>query len=270
MFPYLGLKASTNQRQIDERLQYHPQVFEFFTIEADVTSDGLDHLKNMIDYVQNSGVAHVVIHHPMKFEGVHNEVSVDPNTNPKQYQFMMTSSKNLIQIAKQFGIQLLIHGGYNQPVSKIIQQFGSIQAGRKIVFERLDYFKSFGESNVMFENSISPLFDFGDSTVEQAVVEHQYRLCYDTSHGFIVLHGNNQKLQESMRRLQGQVVHYHFVDSMGQFHDSLQLGKGAIDWRPLKQVVNRRATNIFEINLKDQFNSLEMQASYDYLKNLWK
>ncbi len=187
MFPYLGLKASTNQRQIDERLQYHPQVFEFFTIEADVTSDGLDHLKNMIDYVQNSGVAHVVIHHPMKFEGVHNEVSVDPNTNPKQYQFMMTSSKNLIQIAKQFGIQLLIHGGYNQPVSKIIQQFGSIQAGRKIVFERLDYFKSFGESNVMFENSISPLFDFGDSTVEQAVVEHQYRLCYDTSHGFIVL-----------------------------------------------------------------------------------
>ncbi|MEE8824607.1 xylose isomerase-like TIM barrel [Lentilactobacillus sunkii] len=270
MFPYLGLKASTNQRQIDERLQYHPQVFEFFTTSDDVTPQGLDHLQQMIEYVQKSGVEHIVMHHPMKFNGQHNEVSVNPDTDRKQYQFMMNSSKALIEVAQQSGTQLLIHGGYNQPVSEILGKFGSISAGRKIVLERLDYFKSLGSSNVMFENSISPLFDFGDPQVESEVLKHHYRLCYDTSHGFIVLHGDNQKLQESMSRLRGQIVHYHFVDSMGQFHDSLTLGKGAIDWQPLKPLVNRNATNIFEINLQDQFDCREMLESYKYLKKVWK
>lgn len=269
MFPYLGLKASTNQRQIDERLQFHPQVFEFFTTSGDVSSQGLDHLNQMIDHVQKAGVEHIVIHHPMKFNGQHNEVSVNPDSNPAHYHFMMSSSKALINVAKQSGTQLLIHGGYNQPVSEILHKFGSISAGRKVVLQRLDYFKSLGGLNVMFENSISPLFDFGDPNIESEVLKHQYRLCYDTSHGFIVLHGDNQKLQDSMRHLRNQVVHYHFVDSMGQFHDSLTLGKGAIDWQPLKPLVNHNATNIFEINLNDQFNCQEMLESYEYLKKAW-
>ena len=270
MFPYLGLKASTNQAQIDERLKYHPEVFEFFTTDQDVTPSGLNHLKAMIEHVKAAGVDRIVMHHPMKFNGQHNEVAVDRLSNPDAYHFLMQSSENLIQLAIQTNTQVLIHGAYNSPVSDILSNYPSIDSARKVVFNRLDHFKSLGGDHVMFENSISPLFDYGDPVIENLIIEHQYRLCYDTSHGFIVLHGNNSKLKASMAHLRDQVVHYHFVDSMGQFHDSLELGKGAIDWQPLKSVVNPDATDIFEINLKDQMNSQEMRASYQYLRACWQ
>lgn len=270
MFPYLGLKASTNQRQIDERLQYHPQVFEFYTTEPDVTPSGLMHLHDMIDYVKTAGVSKIVIHHPMKFQGNHNEVAVDQITHRDGYQFLIQSSEALIKLAIETNTQVLIHGGYNSPLSEIVSKYSSIKAARKVVFSRLDYFQSIGGNHVMFENSISPLYDYGDPEIENQVIEHHYRLCYDTSHGFIVLHGDNAKLQASMAHLRDQIVHYHFVDSMGKFHDSLELGKGAIDWSALKSVVNTNATNIFEINLKDQMNSQEMRDSYHYLKVSWQ
>ncbi|MGF2385457.1 TIM barrel protein [Lentilactobacillus otakiensis] len=270
MFPYLGLKASTKQSQIDERLQYHPQVFEFFTTEQDVTPSGLIHLRDMIEYVKAAGVSKIVIHHPMKFQGIHNEVAVDQTSHRDGYHFLMRSSEALIKLAIETDTQVLIHGGYNSPLSEILSNYSSIEAARKVVFSRLDYFQSIGGDHVMFENSISPLYDYGDPKLENLVIEHQYRLCYDTSHGFIVLHGDNAKLQASMAHLHDQIVHYHFVDSMGKFHDSLELGKGAIDWSALKSVVNMSATNIFEINLKDQMNSQEMRNSYQYLKACWQ
>lgn len=270
MLPYLGLKASTNLAQIDERLRYHPQVFEFFTTADDVTTRGLQHLHDMIDYVKAAGVDKIVMHHPMKFEGQHNEVAVDRNSNPDGYHFLMTSSEDLIKLAIQTNTQVLIHGAYNSPVSEILKKNASLQSARQVVFDRLDQFKALGGDHVMFENSISPLFDFGDPAIEDLVIEHDYRLCYDTSHGFIVLHGDNRQLRASMAHLRNQIVHYHFVGSMGQFHDSLELGKGAIDWRELQSVVNPNATNIFEINLKDQMDSREMRASYRYLQMAWR
>ena len=39
----LGLKASTDQRQIRDRLQYHPDVFEFHLTENDFTEAGWSH-----------------------------------------------------------------------------------------------------------------------------------------------------------------------------------------------------------------------------------
>ncbi len=267
--PFLGLKASTNETQIDERLAYHPQVFEFYTQAQDVTPNGLQHLREMIDHVHQAQVAHVIIHHPMGFKGAHNEMSVNQNMAPDRYRFLMQSSEQLIALARDTNSQLLLHGSYNVPQAEILQQYPSIQAAREVVFNRLDHFQTLGGAHVMFENSISPLFAFGDPTTEQLVIQHGYRLCYDTSHAFIVLHGNNQALQASMARLKSQIVHYHFVDSMGQYHDSLPLGQGKIDWQPLSHLVNPNATNIFEINLKDQNNSQEMRDSYDYLKSEW-
>ena len=40
MLPLLGLKGSSERAQIDDRLQYHPQVYEFFTSTADFTDQG--------------------------------------------------------------------------------------------------------------------------------------------------------------------------------------------------------------------------------------
>lgn len=270
MFPYLGLKASTNQKQIDERLQYDPTVFEFFTQADDVTPDGLQHLSDMIDYVRTSGVEWIVIHHPMSFLHYHNEVAVKASQHPRAYEFVMSSTENLIELAQKKDVQLLVHGAYNEEPEKIEAEFGSIDAARTLAFKRLDYFQSLGGDHVMFENSISPLFDFGNPIVDQLVQQRGYRLAFDVSHAFIVLHGDNEKLQATMKLLAPQVRHYHLVDSMGKTHDSLQLGQGLIDWSGAAKVMNPKATNIYEIDLADQMDSREMRASHEYFLPIWR
>ncbi|MCH5463024.1 TIM barrel protein [Lactobacillus sp. LC28-10] len=267
MMPSLGLKASTSLEQINERLQYKPSVFEFYTDAHDMTTNGLAHLEEMVKYVQSTGIRHIVIHHPMAYDHHHNEVGVSALKDPAGYQFMMSSADALIELAIKLNVQVLIHGGYSDK-DAVINAFGDLETARKVIFARLDYFQNIGGHHVMFENSISPTFDYGDEEIEEAVIAHHYRLCYDISHAFIVLHGDNDKLVKSIAHLAIQTVHYHFVDSMGLQHDSLQLGKGKIDWQQVMKVVNPKATNIYEIDLEDQNDSREMRASHDYLTNL--
>lgn len=120
----------------------------------------------------------------------------------------------------------------------------------------------------MFENSISPIFYYGDEKEDLYIFEKGYRLAFDTSHCFIKNHGSNEKLLTSMKRLKEHVVHYHLVDSMGETHDSLPLGKGKIDWEKALPLMNDDATSIYEIILKDQRDASEQIASHEYLLSL--
>lgn len=65
VMPMLGLKGSSDQRQIDDRLQYHPDVYEFYTSAADFTPEGYQQLDEAVQYVQAKGIQRIVIHHPM-------------------------------------------------------------------------------------------------------------------------------------------------------------------------------------------------------------
>ena len=252
--------------QINERLQYHPSVFEFYTDEHDMTKNGLTHLAEMIKYVQSTGVRDIVIHHPMAYDHHHNEVGVSALKDPDSYKFMMGSADALIELAIKLNVQVLIHGGYSDKEA-VINAFGNLKTARKVIFARLDYFQNLGGNHDVWKFHLTS-FDYGDEEIEKEVISHHYRLCYDISHGFIVMHGDNDKLVKSIERLAPQTVHYHFVDSMGEHHDSLQLGKGKIDWQRVMKVVNPKATNIYEIDLADQNDSREMRASHDYLTKL--
>ena len=107
----LGLKASTDERQIRDRLQYHPDVFEFHLTEADFTASGWQHFLKMVAWVQ-SQVPTVVFHHPMRFRGQRNELAMNPTKYPARYDFLMTSSVKLMTLAKKVNATALIHGGY--------------------------------------------------------------------------------------------------------------------------------------------------------------
>ena len=72
--PQLGLKGSSSREQIDDRLRYQPQVYEFFTAANDFTPEGYQHLREAIQYVQSRGVRHTVLHHPMSFGEYHADV----------------------------------------------------------------------------------------------------------------------------------------------------------------------------------------------------
>lgn len=268
-YPQLGLKGSSSREQIDDRLRHHPQVYEFFTAANDFTPQGYQHLYDAIQYVQSRKIRQIVLHHPMAFGKYHADVVAPERYYPDLYRFIEETTSQLIRLASDLNVQVLVHGGYSGPtVEHMVDLYPSIQAAREAVYRRLDRFAQDGGDHIMFENSIAPVFAYGHRDQEEEILAHHYRLAFDTSHCFIELHGDNRGLQASLSHLAPAVVHYHLVDSRGQTHDSLPLGTGKIDWAGVLPRLNPQASSIYEINLRDQINCQEQLASHTYLKLL--
>lgn len=269
--PILGLKGSCDLVQVNDRLKYRPTVYEFFTDVNDFTNDGYHRLYDAVQYVQSKGIHQIVIHHPMKFANYHSDVVAPEKFYPDLYRFIETTTEQLIRLAHDLDIQVLIHGGYSGPeVQHMVDLYPSVEEARQAVYRRLDRFKNEGDNHIMFENSIAPVFAYGHVDQENEILDHQYRLAFDTSHCFIELHGDNDGLQRSLQHLAPAVVHYHLVDSMGETHDSLQLGTGKINWTKVLPLLNPEATSIYEINLHDQTNCREQVASHKYLMGIYQ
>lgn len=267
--PQLGLKGSSDRVQIDDRLKHQPTVYEFFTAASDFTTDGYRHLHDAIQYVQSMGIKHIVLHHPMNFKNYHSDVVAPEKYYPDLYRFIEETTDQLIRLGDDLDVQVLVHGGYSGPeVEHMVDLYPSVEDARQAVYDRLDRFARAGRDHIMFENSIAPVFAYGHPAEEDEILDHHYRLAFDTSHCFIELHGDNQGLQASLRHLAPAVVHYHLVDSLGQTHDSLTLGTGGIDWAEVLPLLNPRATSIYEINLHDQTNCKEQLVSHEYLTKL--
>lgn len=67
--PQLGLKGSSQLDQIEDRLQYNPTIYEFYTNADDFTDEGYQRLYDAIQYVKDAGIKNIILHHPMKFRG---------------------------------------------------------------------------------------------------------------------------------------------------------------------------------------------------------
>ncbi|WP_409022130.1 sugar phosphate isomerase/epimerase family protein [Dellaglioa sp. P0083] len=263
----LGLKAGTDPIQLHDRLQHNPDIFEFYLNEFDVSGDGLKRLSDEIDEVKAT-TKKIVMHHPMKIGEQSVELAVSETADPRLYRFVRESTETLIQLAKDKSIQTLIHGSYNRQTPTIIAEYPNFEVAESALFNRMDYYQKYGQNNVMFENSISDLFYYGSEEMDEFILQKGYRLAFDTSHAFIKQAGSNADLQASLKRLMPNIVHYHLVDSMGEFHDSLPLGKGKIDWKLSYPLLNPNATAIYEIDLENQNDCREMLESHEYLQNL--
>lgn len=68
----------------------------------------------------------------------------------------------LIGLAKDLDVQCLIHGAYAQETTKYIDCYPNLVAAQQAAFDRLDRFAKAGGSHIMFENSIAPVFAYGD------------------------------------------------------------------------------------------------------------
>lgn len=264
----LGLKASTDSEQIEDRLLYKPEVFEFYTCENDFTKDGLRRFRYDFERIRSTGVKHIVMHHPMRFHGQFTELIAPYDKCRDLYNFIDRSTNDLLQLAFDYDAQLLVHGSYSRQTQSYINMWGGTEQARKQAYHRMDSFAALGRDHIMFENSISPIFYYGDEDEDRYILDKGYRLAFDTSHCFIKCRGDNEKLLGSLSRLKDHIVHYHLVDSMGETHDSLQLGKGRIDWERVLPLLNDNATDIYEIILKDQRDASEQVASHEYLLNL--
>ncbi|KRL98956.1 sugar phosphate isomerase/epimerase [Liquorilactobacillus satsumensis] len=267
--PELGLKASSSERQLADRLKYRPTVFEFFTSEADFTKEGLKRLAYALELVKNEATSRIVLHHPMRYKGEFTELVAPQKTFPELCRFIRQSTEDLLQLSFDYDVQTLLHGSYARHTQKMIALYPSLAQARAHVYATLDNYAELGKDHIMFENSFSPIFYYGEEEEDRYIAARGYRLAFDVSHCFIRAHGSNQALTASLQRLKKQVVHYHLVDSFGKKHDSLELGKGAIAWEKVLPCLNPAASSIYEVQLRDENDAREQVASYHYLMKIY-
>lgn len=264
----LGLKASQTPAQLMNRLQYRPQVFEFFTSEADFDSAAFAALKAAVLFVKENVTEQIVIHHPMSYHGVHLDQLLDPKREAEAYQFLHDSTAALLGLATEVDVKVLVHGGYGSDSVPLINEYESLSVARDVVFERLDELVRQGSGHVMIENGVTASFMYGDPQLDERIIQHHYPLVCDLSHVFIALHGDMDLTMLALKRLAPLIQHYHLVDSMGQRHDSLPLGQGLIDWQRVLPVLNPRATMIYEVPDETDATCGNMLSSYHYLRAL--
>ncbi len=92
----------------------------------------------------------------------------------------------------------------------------TLQKHKDVALARMIAFAQEAPGHVVFENSMSPIFRYGDPAFEARLLRWRLPLAYDTSHTFITLRGDNERLIASLRNLKPLVRHYHLVDSMGR------------------------------------------------------
>lgn len=270
----LGLKGSTSQGQIEDRLKYNPETYEFHLVWEDLidTSD----LIFKIGYVFSSGVKNIILHHPMTDnKGRRVESYVSKEKEPERYENWKNSTLILNDIVEMFKnkghkIKALVHICYGGK-SPTHRDLGyTDKEAQDSLFKNISYMFEKVGGNIFYENGAQKIntLSLHNLRIQRFFIDNFIPVCLDISHLYISTDGSNEILEDTMVALKMNIVHYHIVDSLGVVHDSLSLGKGTIDWKMVKSNLNKYATNIFEIGLKDQLDCTEMIESYNYLKGL--
>lgn len=251
------VKCSLDPIQVEERLRHQPDILEFYLQEDDVFGDKLNHLTNMIDYVQKQGVK-VYLHHPIKYRGAY----VDILHEEVEYrEYYLLSTRILHRICLTYGIKCVLHC-YSQDTYSANYMDKTHTEELKAAIEPI---LAWGGDVFMWENVITGLFTFHNPYLLDVIVKPlQLPLVHDISHTFIGVQGDNNALAAITKQFDPYVCYLHVVDSLGEKHDGLELGTGRIDWEPLFPYIETKDF-IYEVMLEDNEDATPMVRSRDYL-----
>lgn len=248
----LGLKGDIYPKQLFNRLSYKPDIIEFFLREEDILGPGRIRLEEAISFCQTLGIE-VYLHFPMSYNGKDSSIILDDSENQAFYFF---SLEVMAKIVKDYNIKCVVH--------PIRPDDSNLEESKLKLIELISYFMDKSDNLFLWENLTSG-FDLSDGSISDEVV-HSLNppLCFDVSHAFISNKGNNDELIRLLNKYKDKIEYFHVVDSMGEHHDSLELGKGKIDWERVKPFLKDKPY-IYEIDLKCQDYAGEQMNSHDYL-----
>lgn len=253
----LGMKCDLSDEQYNDRLKYNPDVIEFFLREDDLVGKGRKRLEHLITKTKDKGID-VYLHHPRDYNGKFNNIFNELNEHEAYYDFSMNV---LASIVNKYDIYCVVHAMYRD----CFNELGLNGESDERLKDRIAHYQQMSP-RFLWENS-TQLFTFGENNISFEIIkELDLSLCYDISHSFIAHNGNNDILIDSLSKLHENIKYFHVVDSMGEFHDSLELGKGKIDWKRVKPFINK--PYIYEIDLIDQQDAIEQYNSHIYFKNI--
>ncbi|QST02253.1 sugar phosphate isomerase/epimerase (plasmid) [Pontibacillus sp. ALD_SL1] len=246
------VKSSTSEKAVLNRLLFSPCTFEFHLTEQDLTPKGILHLEKMITLVQREG-ARVYLHHPMTYKGKPQHI-LSPDLERKTY--FQWSTKQLVEISREYQTKTVLHGNYHESTPIPINERNTIQ-----LYEELQKYMERGRDHLLFEDSTSGLFSYQNKDLISTVITPlKLPLVQDLSHSFIAVRGDQKRFIDLVHRVHPYVQYYHVVDSFGEYHDSLTIGKGKINWKAVKPYIIER-DYIFEVGLRDFDRCDEMVES---------
>ena len=234
------LKMGIDPQQLEDRLKYNPEITELHINEEDLYRPEI--IVNYIHLLKSMGVR-VYLHHPTNYRGLALDI-ISPSREIRDYYDW--SCKELAMISKRENVKCVVHCHYAQSVSSQYMDLASRVEMRNRVEEILricDY-------SFLWENTTRGIFSAQNPCLLSEIVQPlNLPLAIDISHSFISLKGDNHKLKNHLEQFHSYARYYHLVDSNGEYHDALPLGKGKIDWSMVKRYV-KETDFIFEIDLK--------------------
>ena len=206
-----------------------------------------------------------MLHQPFRKQGKDLDVSSD---YPEMYAYTHWTCELLADICKKTSTKCVVHPHYDdqffdsddQRIQKILRMKSNIEQ-----------ILSYGRDVFLWEHSLTPPFSsqYADELMKLVIQPLNLPLCYDISHAFIGLKGDNDALERHFYQHLPFVQYFHIVDSHGKIHDGLTLGHGSIDWiRFLPIMMNYPF--IFEIQLANYDQCTEMLNSAKFAENIMK
>ncbi|PZD94431.1 sugar phosphate isomerase/epimerase [Paenibacillus sambharensis] len=255
----IRLKANLEMKSIEDRLQYNPSIIEFFLSADDLKNPAL--IRERIRLVKQKG-CRVYLHHPPKYAGRFLDIM---STDPVMERFYLDSSNQLAEICQSEEVRCVIHGNYSGTES-----CGRVDRELTVrMRDKIAAIESFAHGYFLWEDSIEGLFSYANPhLIDEVIVPLRLPVNVDVSHTFIAFKGDNDKLEDVLKRTKPYAQYYHLVDSMGQSHDALPLGQGRINWQMVKPYV-ADSDFIFEIGLSgDHTDCTPMVESAQYFEQV--
>lgn len=255
---FMRLKANLDSKSLTDRLQYDPEIIEFYLKAEDIDRPEL--IRARIRELHARGIK-AYLHHPPQYRGAYLDIMSE---DPELRRFYHRSTELLARICKEEHAKCVLHAHYLHEDSVEVSRERTLEL-REEIRQVLDY----GREIFVWEDSTEGLFCYSNPyLIDDLIVPLELPLNVDVSHTFIGFAGDNGKLREVLERTAPYAQYYHLVDSMGLEHDSLPLGHGRIDWRMVKPYVLGKDF-IFEINLSgDHTDCTPMVESAKYFSAL--
>lgn len=254
---YMRIKCGMEESQINERLLREPELLEIQLYEEDMAEP--ERIVKTVQSLKSKGIK-VYLHHPPSYKDDYLDVLTE---NKEVYEFYLESSRVISEICRQEEIKCVIHAHYSNSKSSELDPKESPRMAKAIegiLKIEPDWF--------IWEDTIEGLFSAQNELLIQEVVKPlNLPRVIDTSHTFISLKANQKAFKKVFVETAPYTVYFHLVDSYGLEHDSLELGKGLIDWEFVKPFTIDKDF-IFEIGLDDYHDSMPMVNSVQFYNQL--
>ncbi len=261
----VNLKCSLAPAQIADRLKYRPSIIELQLFAPDLTEP--NRIIETIGALKAQGVR-VYLHHPMTVQGRFLDIL---SPDPAVAAYYRTSSLLLDEICQRCDVLCVVHPHYSKCESGHIDGSNrqDLLARTEALREALRRLNAELSGRFLWENAPCGLFSTENPHwISEIMRPLNLPVCYDISHAFMGLRGDNQATRLDLVEAFPFTRYYHVVDSVGsQLHDALELGQGAIRWQSLKSYILQRDF-IFEIDLKNYEDCTPMIRSCEYFEAL--